>query len=74
MTRLESGHQPEFESPAGEFLNEVLTIEDKAAEIALNETIKIPHRIAQLLLESIDMDEEKHERMIAGMLRLFNER
>jgi len=73
MTRLESG-QPEFESPAGEFLSEVLTIEDKAAEIALNETIKIPHRIAQLLLESIDMDEKKHERMIAGMLRSYNER
>jgi len=73
ITRLESGRQPEVESPAGEFLNEVLTIEDKAAEVALNETIKIPHRIAQLLLESIDMDEEKHERMIAGMLRFFNE-
>jgi len=73
ITRLENGNQPEFESPAGEFLNEVLTIEDKASEITLNETIKIPHRIAQLLLESIDMDEEKHEKMIAGMLKLFNE-
>jgi len=74
ITRLESGHESESESPAGEFLNEMLTIEDKAAEISLNKAIKIPHRIAQLLLESIDMDEEKHERMIEGMLKLFNKR
>jgi predicted transcriptional regulator len=60
MTRIEIGVNPEFESPGVGFLNEMLTIEDKAGELSLNNTIKIPHPVAQLLLESIDLYEAKH--------------
>jgi len=59
-----------FQPPAKEFLNEMLAIEDKASEASLSKAVKIPNKAAMLLLESIDMDEFKHDRLVGKMLRL----
>ncbi len=64
---LETGHDLPSEGPDQELLTEILAIEDNANELSLRKTIKTNHRVAQLLLESIDMDEEKHERLIGKL-------
>lgn len=69
MSWLETGHEPVFEPPDEELLNQMLTIEDSASELSLRKTVKVSHGIAKLLLESIDMDEKKHDRLIAKMIR-----
>jgi bacterioferritin (cytochrome b1) len=71
---LETGHMPPFEPPGSEFLSAMLDIEDRAQELSLRRRIKIPHPVAKLLLESIDLDEEKHEKVIGRMLRLLHKR
>jgi rubrerythrin len=73
MSWLESGHQPEYEPPARELLNEMLAIEDKASESTLRKSVRIPHAVAMLLLESIDMDEEKHDRVVGKMLKIITQ-
>ncbi len=69
MSWLETGHEPVFEPPDKVLLNQMLTIEDSASELSLSKTVKISHGVAKLLLESIDMDEKKHDRLIAKMLQ-----
>ena len=64
---LETGHDLPSEGPDQELLAEILAIEDNANELSLRKTITTEHRVAQLLLESIDMDEEKHERLIGKL-------
>jgi hypothetical protein len=64
---LETEREIEWEVPDPALLTEILTMEDNANELSLRKTVPINHKIARLLLESIDMDEEKHERLI-GML------
>lgn len=61
--------EADFEPPDRVIMNEMLTIEDKANESALTKIVKIPHAGAMLLLESIDMDEEKHDRIVGKMLK-----
>jgi hypothetical protein len=57
--------------PKKEFLDAILQIEDKAGEQSLRETVRISHPVARLLLEWIDADEKKHERIISKMVRVI---
>ncbi len=68
---LETGHTTKFQPPDLSFLKGMLEIEDKASESSLKEKIEIPHPIAKVLLDSIDMDEEKHERIVSQLLELI---
>ena len=63
-------HEPTLNVPKKEFLDAILQIEDKAGEQSLKDTVKISHPIARLLLEWIDTDEKKHERIISKMVRI----
>lgn len=71
---LETGHEPAFEPPNKQFLSEILTIEDRAAESSLSKTINLPLSVPRLLLESIDMDEAKHEKLLGKMLKIAGSR
>jgi predicted transcriptional regulator/rubrerythrin len=68
---METGHATAFQPPDLSFLKSMLEIEDKATESSLAENIEIPHPVARVLLNSIDMDEEKHEKIVAELLRLI---
>jgi predicted transcriptional regulator len=64
-------HEPTLNAPKKEFLDAILQIEDKAGEQSLRDTVKISHPVARLLLEWIDADERKHERIISKMVHLI---
>jgi len=64
-------HEPILNVPKKEFLDAILQIEDKAGEQSLRDTVKISHPVARLLLEWIDADERKHERIIGKMVHLI---
>ena len=66
-------HEPTLNVPKKEFLDEILQIEDKAGEQSLRDTVKISHPVARLLLEWIDVDEKKHERIISKMVHLLRQ-
>ncbi len=59
--------------PPKEFLDAILQIEDRAGEVSLKSTVKISHPVARLLLEWIDVDEQKHERIIGKMADLMRQ-
>jgi len=63
--------EPTLNVPKREFLDAILQVEDKAGEQSLKDTVKISHPVAKLLLEWIDADEKKHERIIGKMVRLI---
>jgi uncharacterized protein len=63
--------EPSLNVPKKEFLDAILRIEDKAGEQSLRDTVKISHPIARLLLEWIDADERKHERIISKMVHVI---
>jgi uncharacterized protein len=63
--------EPTLNVPKKEFLDAILQIEDKAGEQSLKDTVKISHPIARLLLEWIDADEKKHERIISKMVHVI---
>src|SRR5256712_9587665 len=63
--------EPTLNVPKREFLDAILQIEDKAGEQSLKDTVKISHPVAKLLLEWIDTDEKKHERIIKKMVRII---
>ncbi len=58
--------------PRKEFLDAILQIEDKAGEVSLRETVRVSHPVARLLLEWIDFDEKKHERIIEKMAQIIH--
>jgi predicted transcriptional regulator len=64
---LETGREVAHEAPDRALLTDILAIEDNANEFSLQKTVKVSHGVAKLLLESIDMDEEKHERLIGKL-------
>ena len=66
-------HELTLNVPRKEFLDTILQIEDKAGEQALRDTVKISHPVARLLLEWIDIDEKKHERIISKMVHLLRQ-
>jgi hypothetical protein len=53
------------------FLSEMLAIKDKAGESSSGKTILIPNAAAMLLLELIDMDEEKHDGLVGKRLKVI---
>ncbi len=63
-------HEPTMKVPKREFLDAILQIEDKAGELSLRDAVKVSHPVAKLLLEWIDADEKKHERIISKMVHL----
>jgi len=65
--------EPTLNVPKREFLDAILQIEDKAGEQPLKDTVKISHPVAKLLLEWIDADEKKHERIISKMVHLLRQ-
>lgn len=65
----EGTRESEFQPPAKEILGELLAIEDRAGESSLTNVVKIPNPAAMLLLESIDMDEEKHDTLVGKLMR-----
>ncbi len=65
--------EPTLNVPRKEFLDAILKIEDKAGEQSLRDTVKISHPVARLLLEWIDADEKKHERIISKMAHLIQQ-
>jgi len=70
LSWLEVGHEPAFDPPPRQFLDEMMRIEDKSSESSLTRSIRLPPSVARLLLESIDMDEKKHERLLAKLLKI----
>ncbi len=68
---IELSHDSTIEVPRRELLDTILQIEDKAGELSLRNAVKIPHPVAKLLLEWIDADEKKHERIIGKMVRIL---
>jgi uncharacterized protein len=70
---IEVADQQVINLPKKDFLDAILQIEDKAGEISLRNTVKISHPVARLLLEWIDADEQKHERIIGKMAHLVRQ-
>jgi predicted transcriptional regulator len=66
-------HELSLNVPRKEFLDAIMQIEDKAGEQSLRDTVKISHPVARLLLEWIDIDEKKHERIISKMVHLLRQ-
>ena len=71
LSWIELPHEPTLNVPKKEFFDAILQIEDKAGELSLRDAVKISHPVARLLLEWIDADEKKHERIIGKMVRLI---
>ena len=67
----ELADEPTLNVPKKEFLEAIMRIEDKAGEQSLRDTVKISHPVAKLLLEWIDADEKKHERIIGKLAHLI---
>ena len=66
-------HELTLNVPRKEFLDAIMQIEDKAGEQSLRDTVRISHPVARLLLEWIDVDEKKHERIINKMVHLLRQ-
>ena len=67
---LEADGKRHVELPSKELLESMLSMEDSAKEVSLQEGVKVDHPVARLLLEWIDMDEAKHGKMVTKMLSL----
>jgi predicted transcriptional regulator len=70
---IEVSPEPVINLRSKEFLDAILQIEDKAGETSLRNTVRITHPVARLLLEWIDTDEKKHEKIIGKMAHLMQE-
>lgn len=68
------GTKNRFEPPDHALLEDMVSLEDSAAEVNLGRSIRPGHPVARLLLEWIDADEEKHERIVKRILRLTGDR
>src|SRR5712692_3829577 len=71
LSWAELPREPTMNVPKKEFLDAILQIEDKAGEQSLRDAVEISHPVARLLLEWIDTDEKKHERVISKMVQLI---
>jgi uncharacterized protein len=67
---IEAGREAEVVTPDAPMVEKMLSVEDSASEVNLKRNIEIDHSVARLLLEWIDMDEEKHERILGKLLGL----
>ena len=70
---METGIEIRDEGLDQSLLKDVLAIEDSADETSLLSAVKINHSVAKLLLESIDMDEKKHDKLLGKMMRSLSE-
>jgi len=70
---METGIETPDEGLDRGLLKDILAIEDTADEVSLRSTVKINHDVARLLLESIDMDEKKHDKLLGKMMKSFVE-
>jgi hypothetical protein len=64
---LEGGHDVSYEVLSDAILEEMRSIEESAGESSLRKSVEVEHPVARLLLEWIDIDEEKHERIVAKL-------
>lgn len=64
------GSKREFRTPEREVLEQMISLEDSAKEVNLRKSVRVAHPVARLLLEWIDADEEKHEKIVKKMLSL----
>ena len=70
ISSIESGGKFKLQLPDLDFISGMLEIETKSLEFKLKDEIDIPHPVAKLLLESIDMDETKHETILAKLVSI----
>jgi uncharacterized protein len=66
------GAEYQFRAPDHAILEQMISLEDSANEASLRKNVATGHPVARLLLEWIDLDEEKHERIVKKILRLGN--
>lgn len=66
----EAGHDPTYVLPGDALLRDMLALEDSAKETELSKTVEAEHPVARLLLEWIDIDEGKHEKIVARLVKL----
>jgi len=64
LAKLEGKIEIEYEKLSEKFIMDMLKNEIEAKEISLKELIDLDYPIISLLLESIDLDEEKHMKII----------
>jgi hypothetical protein len=74
MSWFEAGGKTEGAIPSEDLLKSMLSIEDAAGESSLTKSIEPTHPVARLLLQWIDIDEGKHERMLSGLIALSTKR
>ncbi|HVP23640.1 MAG TPA: hypothetical protein VMS77_06985 [Conexivisphaerales archaeon] len=67
---IEAGRKGKGLVPEESILKSMLSIEDSAREASLLEEIQVEHPVARLLLNWIDLDEAKHEKMVRRLLTL----
>ena len=67
---LEAGAKSAGTLPDEGLLRSLLSIEGSAGEESLAREVDVGHPVARLLLRWIDMDERKHERIVAGLISL----
>lgn len=70
MSWIQTGGGVEGSIPDEAILKGMLSIEDSAGEASLTEEVDVDHPVARLLLRWIDIDERKHEKMVAGLAAL----
>lgn len=68
---IEISPEPVINFQRKEFLDAILQVEDRAGETSLRNAVKISHPVARLLLEWIDTDEKKHQKIIGKMAQLM---
>lgn len=74
MSWLESGNRVGGTIPDETLLRSMLSIEDSASETNLTKVVEVDHPVARLLLRWIDIDENKHEKMVSGLATLDKRR
>jgi len=73
MSWLEAGGKSGGIIPSEDLLKNMISIEDSAGETSLTKN-EVDHPVARLLLQWIDIDEGKHEKMVSGLIALSTAR
>ncbi|MDV3277167.1 MAG: hypothetical protein LYZ69_01710 [Nitrososphaerales archaeon] len=74
LSWLEAGSESGGALPDEKLLRAMLSIEDSAGEASLRDNIQVDHPVVRLLLEWIDFDEYKHEKIVSKLLNLNKRR
>lgn len=70
LAKIEGKVEIEYEKLSEEFIIDMLKNEEEAKEVYLKDLIKLDHPIVKLLLKSIDLDEEKHMKILHELKNL----